>query len=217
MTGTPTPKPAPRIGLTDAVRLLAGIVFVVNGLNWWVKLITPYPSMSDFVDFLPPPDVVGAMIENGVLFHLVKATELGVGIALLTNRFVPLALVAALPLAVPVFVVDVFFIAHLRGQVMGWGTLILNLYLLLAYLGNYHAILQPGNTPSLATRRDGIASESPPARLLAGIMEPLVLPLGLLGLVLGAVMVVWLGVMIAQHALNPMALSDLFPLQPRVG
>ncbi len=204
-----------RFGLTDAVRLVAGAIFLVNGLNWWVKLITPYPSMSDFAHFLPPPDVVGAMIENGVLFHLVKASELAVGIALLTNGFVPLALVAALPIAVPVFVVDVFFIAHLRGQVMGWGTLILTLYLLLAYLGNYHAMLIPQNGPSPASRREGVVAASPPARLLARMFEPLMRPLGLFSLALGAVMLAWLGVMIVQYLLDPQPLGALFPLEPR--
>jgi|GEM_PF-468934 len=214
MTAARTMKAA-QFGLTDAVRLLAGVVFTLNGLNWWVKLITPYPSMSDFVDFMPPPDVVGAMIENGVLFHIVKASELAVGILMLANRFVPLALVAALPIAVPVFVVDVFFIAHLRGQVMGWGTLILNLYLLAAYLGSYHGMLVSRNAPLPITRSQGVSGPSEPARLLARIIEPLMLPLGIASLLLGSAMVIWLGIMIGQYVIDPQPLSALFPLEPR--
>lgn len=203
------------LGLTDVVRLLTGAIFLLNGLNWWVKLITPYPSMSDFEQFLPPADVVGAMIENGVLFHLVKASEVAVGLSLLSNRFVPLALVTALPVSVPVFIVDVFFIAHLRGQVMGWGTLLLNLYLLLAYLGNYHPMLAVRNNPSAASRSEGVSGPSEPAQLLARMLEPIVRPFGVLCLVLGSVMLIWLAVMIAQYIANPIPLGALFPLEPR--
>ena len=90
------------------IRILLGLVCFANGFNWFFKIITPYPSMSDFVHFMPPPDIVGALIENGILFHLVKVVELVAGIALLTNRFVPLALVVSMSVTVIVFIVDVF-------------------------------------------------------------------------------------------------------------
>lgn len=201
--------------ITWWVRVLAGMAYLLNGLNWWVKIITPYPSMSDFVDFVPPPDVVGAMIENGVLFHLVKMSELIVGIALLANRFVPLALVIALPIAVPIFIVDVFFIAHLRGQIMGWGTLVLTFYLMISYLGSYHGILAPQSTPSAQTRGEGYSGQSQPARFLARAFGPLMLPLGGLSLVLGCAMVAWLFVMVGQHLIDPQPFASLFPLEPR--
>lgn len=202
-------------GLTGFVRLLMGVAFFLNGLNWWFKLITPYPSASDFVDFLPPPDVVGAMIENGILFNMVKVAEVGVGIALLTNRFVPLALVAALPIALPIWVVDVFFIAHLRGQVMGWGTLLLTLYLLLAYFGHYHALLLPISSASAQNRQEGVTEPNALARSLARFFEPVMPVFGAFCALLGIAMVAWLAVMIANFMLDPQPLSALYPLEPR--
>lgn len=214
MTGAaPTPS---RIALTDIVRLLMGMVFLVNGLNWWFKLIVPYPSQSDFVDFLPPPDVVGAMIENGVLFVLVKAAELAVGIALLANRFVPLAAVAALPITLPVFVIDVFFIAHLRGQVMGWGTLILNLYMLLASLGHYHGMMAVRMEATPAARQGGIVGNIPLATWLARLLEPVMTAFGIIAAITGLIMVIWLGVLITDYMMDPRPISSLFPLEPRI-
>lgn len=213
MTGTARRGLAER--LTAPVRLVAGAVFLVNGLNWWVKLITPYPSRSDFVDFLPPPDVVGAMIENGVLFNLVKLAEVAIGIALLANRFVPVALVAALPVTLPIFIMDVFFIAHLRGQVMGWGTLILNMFLLAACLGHYHPLLNPVMDASAEARRAGVSDESALARWLAKIAEPIMPAFALLALAAGLAMLAWLAVMVVQYAADPQPLSALFPLEPR--
>ena len=98
---------APRVGppawqyhLVSLVRWLLGLDYLINGVNWFFKLITPYPSLSDFVAFHPPQDVVGAMIDNGVLFPLAKATEVATGLALLTDLFVPLALVLAMTVTV---------------------------------------------------------------------------------------------------------------------
>ncbi|MBN8832446.1 MAG: DoxX family membrane protein [Sphingomonadales bacterium] len=79
--------------LIPLVRILLGLVYLINGTNWFFKIITPYPSISDFIHFMPPPDIVGAMIEHGILFHLAKGMEVVGGLMLLTNRFVPLALV----------------------------------------------------------------------------------------------------------------------------
>ncbi|MEO0033483.1 MAG: hypothetical protein RIS94_3241, partial [Pseudomonadota bacterium] len=88
--------------LLNVVRLLLGTVYLVNGTNWFFKIITPYPSMSDYAHYLPPADVVGAMIEQGVLFHAAKAMEVLAGVLLLSNRLVPLALVVSMSVTVPV-------------------------------------------------------------------------------------------------------------------
>ena len=202
--------------LFTAARLLMGAIYLVNGLNWWVKLITPYPSQSDFVHFLPPPDVVGAMIENGVLFHFVKLAELTVGLCLLANRFVPLALVIAMPLTLPVFVVDVFFIAHLRGQVMGWGSLVLNVSLLLAYFGHFHSLLAPRGVPTAHARTEGTGQPNDLAQAIARLYEPAMPLIGVVAVAMGLAMATWLAVMMVQYQLDPKPLGALFPLKPRI-
>lgn len=193
-----------------AARLLMGIIYTLNGLNWWFKIITPYPSISDFAHMAPPPDVVGAMIENGIMFHMVKGIELLTGIALLLNLLTPLMLVAVLPITISVFIVDVFFVAHLRGMVMGAGSLALNLYLLLVHLESYRSMLVlraadgaplPPDAPNLADR-------------LQSIVRPVRPVIGVAAILLGAVMLGWMLVMIGQYIAHPLPFGAGLPPRP---
>lgn len=198
------------------IRILLGLVCFANGFNWFFKIITPYPSMSDFVHFMPPPDIVGALIENGILFHLVKAVELLAGIALLTNRFVPLGLVVSMSVTVIVFIVDVFKPEfRLRAFLMGSGTLAMTLVMLIAYLDHYRPMLalkaKPNPDPSRPLPVDGGAF----AAAFGKLLEPLFMPFALLSLLVGLVQVGWLAVMVAQYAADPKPISALHPLVPR--
>lgn len=175
--------------LVAVVRLMMGTEFLLNGLNWWVKLIGPYPSISDFAHRAPPPDFVGAMIQTGVMFHIVKATELLAGIALLTNRFVPLMLVAAFPVTVPVFIVDVILIHHLRGFFMGTGALLMNTFLLFSYLHCYRPMLNPRAQPDAGRPQD-----------IPQLPVPLMLAYGWVATAFGAVILTWVAVMMFQYA-----------------
>jgi uncharacterized membrane protein YphA (DoxX/SURF4 family) len=129
--------------LVTAVRLLLGAAYVVGGGNWFFKLIDPYPSIVDYLNAPPPDDIVGALIRTGILFHMVKIVELVAGIALLSNRFVPLALVLSAPVTVVVFVVDVFVSGHTRAVFMGTGSFAMHGFLLLAYMSVYRPMLAP--------------------------------------------------------------------------
>lgn len=186
--------------LVTAVRLLMGADFVMNGLNWWVKLIGPYPSIADYAHKAPPPDFVGAMIQTHILFHIVKATELLTGIAMLTNSFVPLMLVAIFPVTVPVFIVDVIMIHHVRGFIMGMGAMLMNTFLMLAHLSYYQPMLtaraSPDPLPGLA--RGG--AHLGPTFWQASPLRRVVMPLyGAIAAAFGVVMVTWVAVMIVQH------------------
>ncbi len=197
-------------------RLLLGTVCFLNGLNWFFKIITPYPSMSDFVTYLPPPDIVGALIENGILFHLAKAVELLAGIALLANRFVPLALVVAMSVTVPVFIVDVFKPEfRLRAFVMGSGTLAMNGTLLLAYFDHYRPMLA-WQARTIADPSRGTTASGGKVADAAGSIAGLILaPLALLSVLIGMVQVGWLLVMIGQYIADPKALYEVHQLVPR--
>jgi hypothetical protein len=198
------------------VRILFGLVCLLNGLNWFFKIIGPYPSMSDFVDFLPPPDIVGALIDNGLLFPLAKAIELAAGIALLTNRLVPLTLVVAMSVTVPVFIVDVFKPElRLRAFLMGSGAMVMNLTLLLAYYHYYRPMIGWRADPSVDPSQAQTAEESPLADALGGVGRRLLPPLLALSALLGTAMVCWLSVMIVQYAIDPKALNAVHPLVPR--
>ena len=124
--------------LVHAVRLLFGLNFLLNGINWWWKIL-PYPTIGD-----PPggPPFVQAMIETGFLFGGIKVIEAVTAVAILANRFVPLALVVALPVTIAAWAVDVGLLGHsLRAQVMGWAVLAMNGFLMLAYFEAYRSVL----------------------------------------------------------------------------
>lgn len=180
--------------LVTLVRLLLGADLFINGLNWWVKLVGPYPSIGDFIGKPLPPDFIGAMIGTGFLFHVVKGLELLAGVALLLDCFVPLALVAVFAVSVNVFLVDVFLAHRFRAYVMGSGELLMNVALVLAYLDSYRPLLSLKSMPTTIT---GAAGSGDPAvlRSLAAV-RPLLLVLAAL---LGSVMIVWVAVLIVQR------------------
>lgn len=203
-------------GLITYIRILLGLVYLINGTNWFFKIITPYPSISDFVHYMPPPDIVGAMIEQGLLFHLAKAMEVVTGIALLANRFVPLALVLAMPVTVTVFIVDVFKPEfRLRAFLMGSGSLVMNITLLLAYYHHYRAMLSwradAASDPSMSHPADG----GPVADALGAIGRLLLPVLLILCAALGTIMVGWLLLMIAQYVADPKAIYEVRHMVPR--
>ena len=93
--------------LVPAVRILLGLQFLLGGINWWFKIF-PFPSINDPAIIFSPdlPQKVEAgrmMIETGWMFHLAKIIELTTGLALLTNRFAPVMLVASASVALSTF------------------------------------------------------------------------------------------------------------------
>src|SRR3954468_21581266 len=78
--------------LPHIARVLMGLMFFVFGLN-------------GFLNFFPPPktgmpEFAGALMKTGYMFPLIAGTQLLVGLLLLINRFVPLALVLIMPVLV---------------------------------------------------------------------------------------------------------------------
>lgn len=183
--------------LVAAVRVLMGLDYLINGANWWFKIIAPYPSLSDFVTHPPPPGIVGALIQTGFMFHIVKATELLTGVALLTDRFVPLMLVVVFPVTLSVFLADVFLISTLRGYLMGGGALIMNSFLILAYLNAYAPLLQARCAPDAL-------SALPEVGVFARVLRRFLTVHALLAATVGFVMVTWIAVMVVQYLRHPM-------------
>lgn len=201
----------------DYARILLGLVYVINGFNWFHKIIAPYPSISDFVHFMPTEDIVGAMIEHSNLFHVGKALELITGVMLLTNRMVPLALVASMPVTAMVFMIDVLK-PHmkLRSTLMGVGSMTLNVTLLLAYFNHFRPMMnwqaRPTTDPAGEATAEGDWAAGLTGRLAGAVLPALV---GL-SVLLGTAMVIWLAAMMVQYAIHPQLLADIRPLRPRV-
>jgi uncharacterized membrane protein YphA (DoxX/SURF4 family) len=77
-------------------RILLGLPLVVFGLNLFLNFI-PQPTT-------PMPEAVtsfvGALVKSGYMMQLIGTTQLIVGVLLLINRFVPLALALLAPFLV---------------------------------------------------------------------------------------------------------------------
>jgi uncharacterized membrane protein YphA (DoxX/SURF4 family) len=115
------------------VRILFGINFIINGLN-------PFIGFYE----LPPPSpeagaLAGALLASGYLFTVVKIVEIIVGILLVINRFVPLALILIFPISLNIFMFDT--ILEPAAAPIGIMVLVFNIYLCLAYLKFYRPFL----------------------------------------------------------------------------
>jgi len=98
--------------LVPAIRWLLGIQYVLGGINWWYKIL-PFPTFTDDFSLPGKHPVLDAMIATGWMFASAKVIELATGIALLFNRYVPLLLVVAFPVALTTFIVDAFMLDDL--------------------------------------------------------------------------------------------------------
>jgi hypothetical protein len=123
--------------LVIAGRMIFGGWMVYAGLNHWFHF-TPQPFGQNPLSI----ELTTALIESGV-FDLVKATEFITGVLVVTGAYVPLALVAALPVSVNV---AYFNLVLEHNGVVNYvaGTLVLglNLLLMLAYVDSYRPLLR---------------------------------------------------------------------------
>ncbi|MEY3012672.1 MAG: hypothetical protein RIT45_1407 [Pseudomonadota bacterium] len=97
-----TPVPTPTGKVYTGARLVLGLVFFVFGLN-------------GFFGFIPQPEHTGAagaflggLASASYFFPLLKGTEVLVGLALLTHRLVPLALVVLAPITLNILAFHAF-------------------------------------------------------------------------------------------------------------
>ena len=84
-----------RLRIPMVARTLLGLAFTVFGLNFFLHFL-PQPA--------PPPEAgafVGALIAGKIL-SVIKPIEIASGLALLGNRFVPLALTLLAPIEIAI-------------------------------------------------------------------------------------------------------------------
>ena len=120
-----------------AARIILGLLFLVFGLN-------------GFFNFLPaptPPEAaakfLGGLASSGYFFPFLKGTEVLMGALLLSNLFVPLALIILAPVLLNIFLYH-FFLAP-EGLLLPVVLVALALFLGHAYRGTFKAILKPRN------------------------------------------------------------------------
>jgi len=140
---TPETSAKPRGRLVTAIaRILLGLPLTVFGLN-------------GFLNFIPPPKTAlpeqaaafaGALAASGYMMPLIGITLLSVGVLLLLNRFVPLALVLFAPFIVNSIAFHVFL--ERGGLPIATVFLALELYLAWAYRHAYAPLLTARSTPA---------------------------------------------------------------------
>jgi uncharacterized membrane protein YphA (DoxX/SURF4 family) len=86
--------------VTVIARVLRGFVFLASGISFF--FYAPPPMEGPIADFFK------GMMATHYFFYLLKCTEIVCGLALLTGRFVPLALVVLAPVILNIFLVHAF-------------------------------------------------------------------------------------------------------------
>lgn len=121
--------------LLTAIRLFLGLFLLANGLNFWFDWLPISPPASEQANRL-----MDGLVFSG-LFGFVKYVEVGAGVALLANRFVPLALALMMPLTVVIAYVDFVLIVESRAMVFATLLVLPQAILMLAHLRSYLPLL----------------------------------------------------------------------------
>ena len=124
---------------TAIARVLLGLMFLVFGLN-------------GFLNFMPQPKdmpqeimtVTGSLMKAGYM-TVVSGAEVLIGVLLLSNRFVPLALAMLAPIIVGILTFHIFLAP--ATIVPGIVVLLMELYLAWAYRGAFRPMLRAKTTP----------------------------------------------------------------------
>jgi len=123
-------------------RVLMGLMFLVFGLNGFLNFI-PQPK-----DPMPAGAVAfaGALMQTGYMMPLIMGTQLLVGVLLLLNIFVPLALALIAPILVGIVTFHIFLAPATLAP--GVVILLLELYLAWAYRKAFAPMLAMRVNPS---------------------------------------------------------------------
>ena len=122
-------------------RIVLGLAFTLFGLNGFLQFM-PTPPMPEAAGAL-----LGAFVGSGYLMALVKATEIVVGLLLLSGRFVPLALALLAPVMVNIVLFHVFLAP--AGLAVPLFLLALHGYLAWAYRDAFRPMLRAKVEPSV--------------------------------------------------------------------
>jgi uncharacterized membrane protein YphA (DoxX/SURF4 family) len=136
-------------------RVVLGLLFLVFGLNFFLSFLPPQP--------MPPEKAmafIGGLLSSGYIFPIIKVIEVAAGIALLTNRFVPLALTLLGPIIVNI---AAFHFVLAPSYPMPIAILALELYLAWSYRAAFAPMLRARVGPAAEAPTTDAGSERVPA------------------------------------------------------
>jgi putative oxidoreductase len=128
--------------LLTLARLFLGLFLLANGLNFWFDWLPVSPPESEQANRL-----MDGLVFSG-LFGFVKYVEIAAGLALLANRFVPLALALMLPLTVVIAYVDYVLIVESRAMIFASLLVVPQAILMLAHIRSYLPLLAYRGRPA---------------------------------------------------------------------
>lgn len=188
-------------GLVYAAQFFFGGWFLFHGLNHWFHFFPQPPGASSVSS-----EVIRSLIKSG-LFDWVKAVEVIAGVALLFNRFVPLAAIASFPISIVIGFLNVAVEQDANSWFVFIGIMGMNTLIAAGHLDRILPMLAPGNIapssvglnrlfgfdvrhfPIASTEADGAFSDAAPKPLklwihiiavVLGIGIPVALTLGTL-------------------------------------
>lgn len=127
-------------------RILLGLVFLVFGLNYFLKFLEMPPAEGHAGAFL------GALFASGYL-GAVKVLEIAGGALTMSGRYTPLGLLILGPIVVNIALYDLFLARAFNP--LGATVAVLSLFLLIAYRKNFMGILaKPTGSISAADSSD---------------------------------------------------------------
>ncbi|MCU0662615.1 MAG: DoxX family protein [Myxococcota bacterium] len=124
---------------TITARGFLGLVFFVSGLNGFLQFM----PMGDMPG--PAGSFLASLAATGYFLPLLMATKMAVGLALLTGRFVPLALIVLAPITIHIAAFHLFLAP--QGTVMALVLGALQLALAWAYRDSFKGVLNASAKP----------------------------------------------------------------------
>ena len=116
-------------------RVLLGLIFFVFGLNGFFHFIPQEEKLPENAAAF-----MMALSNSGYFFPMLKAVEVTSGVLLLTNWFVPLALVLLAPITVNICLFHIFF--EPDETLMSFLLVGANVFLAYAYRSSFKSVLQ---------------------------------------------------------------------------
>src|SRR6187455_2548712 len=142
----------------DGLRLLLGAVMVITAIRYFLPPLLPFVPVAEWNDPMAARLMTG--FDRSGLGAVARFIHLVAGVLLLSNRAVPFALAALMPVNVCGLFIALFIEGDAIVAVLAVLTVALNGLLMLAYLPSYRGVLEGGHLADGEGSDDGQNYES---------------------------------------------------------